>query len=39
LPEDICYKDNTARGEIQTTGNCGWTITPELQACLNTIKN
>ena len=31
-PEYACYHD--AKCEVQTDGNCGWTQTTELQACL-----
>jgi len=31
-PEFVCYR--TARCERQADGQCGWTMTPELQACL-----
>jgi len=31
-PEFACYR--TARCERQAGGQCGWTMTPELQACL-----
>lgn len=32
LPEHVCYK--TAVCERQASGNCGWTQSAELQACL-----
>ena len=32
--EYACYQD--AKCEVQTDGNCGWTQTAELQACLGT---
>lgn len=32
-PKYTCYKKNIARCEKQTTGNCGWSNTPELQLC------
>lgn len=31
-PEYACYADATC--ERQEDGNCGWTMTPELEACL-----
>jgi len=31
-PEFACYRN--ARCERQADGQCGWTMTPELQACL-----
>jgi eight-cysteine-cluster-containing protein len=34
-PEYACY--GTARCERQTNGRCGWTMTPELQSCLNRL--
>ncbi|OGV97217.1 hypothetical protein A2W24_04295 [Microgenomates group bacterium RBG_16_45_19] len=36
LPEAICYL--TARCEIQPNGNCGWSQTSELTACLARFK-
>jgi len=33
-PEFACYRN--ARCERQAGGQCGWTMTPELQACLST---
>lgn len=34
-PEYACYADATC--ERQEDGNCGWTKTPELEACLGGI--
>lgn len=34
--EYACYK--TARCEVQADGKCGWTMTPELEACLRNSK-
>lgn len=31
-PENKCYA--TAHCELQSTGDCGWTMTPALQECL-----
>jgi hypothetical protein len=36
-PEYACYKN--AKCEIQKDGNCGWTITPEIEECLQKIQN
>ena len=36
-PEYACYDDATC--EVQTDGNCGWTQTPDLQACLANPPN
>ncbi len=35
-PEYACYRD--ARCERQPDGACGWTATPELQACLESAR-
>lgn len=35
-PEYACYQN--ARCEKQTDGQCGWTQTPELQACIDNAK-
>lgn len=35
-PEYECYK--SARCEKQTTGSCGWTLTPSLTACLQNTQ-
>lgn len=32
-----CYKEKTARCEKQTSGNCGWTNTPELELCVENV--
>lgn len=29
-----CYQEASTRCEIQTSGKCGWTKTPELSSCL-----
>jgi len=36
-PEYACYRN--ARCEIQKDGNCGWTITPEVEQCLQKAQN
>ena len=33
-PEYSCFESNITRCEIQSDGQCGWTQTPELKACL-----
>lgn len=33
-PEYACYKESFARCERQANGQCGWTQTPQLAACL-----
>lgn len=35
-PEYACYR--TARCERQGDGTCGWTMTPQLQQCLNAAR-
>lgn len=35
-PEYQCYRN--ARCERQEDGRCGWTMTPELQACLERYR-
>jgi hypothetical protein len=37
LPEHVCYR--TARCERQPGGECGWTMTEELKACLAETRN
>ncbi len=36
LPEYACYK--TARCEPQPDGECGWTQTPDLVACIDAAR-
>jgi hypothetical protein len=37
-PEYTCYKESFARCEVQSSGECGWTGTPELAACVADAK-
>lgn len=39
LPEFVCYKKSTERCEKQASGNCGWTYTDTLKACINSYSN
>jgi hypothetical protein len=40
LPEYACYHDPSATScEVQADGECGWTQTPELAACLADARN
>lgn len=34
LPQFVCYKDSDARCEPQADGNCDWTPSAELNACI-----
>ncbi len=37
IPEYECYRDATC--ERQDDGECGWTATPDLEACLDTSRS
>lgn len=39
LPEYQCYKQDSARCEVQKSGECGWTETGTLNQCISSSRN
>ncbi len=39
IPKYSCVKEYSSRCEMQPTGMCDWTETPELRACIDAIKS